>query len=162
MVASFSISILSAMHFKIHQKKTLLDSYHISVLLLSLFVFFGCAGTGGRSDPVVRLSCSTPSIPCVFRASTVEQCLATSPCCPACNFRFEIPGPQPSGTMECHLDAHTRCDTGEEPSGDGSVMGGVILYFCFTVLFLSRGRCWICMRLNASFRLFLPAVFCIM
>eukprot|EP00037_Helgoeca_nana_P004145 m.43508 g.43508 ORF g.43508 m.43508 type:complete len:541 (-) comp14747_c0_seq1:524-2146(-) len=58
----------------------------------------------GSQDPVVELSCTTPSgIRCVFRESVVRRCLQSCPKCPTCAFQFAIPGPQPTGTLtvEC-------------------------------------------------------------
>lgn len=106
--------------------ESVLENDHVSAVKIVAHYLctangFVCWHAGGGSDPVVRLSCSSPSIPCVFRASTVAKSLAASPCCPACNYRFEIPGPQPSGTMDCHLEPHMRCDTGNEQPGNGQV-----------------------------------------
>lgn len=54
----------------------------------------------GSQDPVVELSCTTPSgIRCVFRESVVRRCLQSCPKCPTCAFQFAIPGPQPTGTL---------------------------------------------------------------
>ena len=57
-------------------------------------------GQGGDDEPVVRLKCSTTQIPCVFRASLIQQCLSASNGeCPTCKYKYNTPGPQPSGTL---------------------------------------------------------------
>ena len=38
----------------------------------------------GTVVPVVRLSCSSSTNPCIFRMDTLEKCLASNPSCPTC------------------------------------------------------------------------------
>jgi deltex-like protein len=64
----------------------------------------------GIAEPVVRLCCSTPQMPCVFQKNTIEQCLATNPTCPSCGKQFEIPGAQPSGSMTISLEQGVPCE----------------------------------------------------
>ena len=64
----------------------------------------------GTVVPVVRLSCSSSTNPCIFRMDTLEKCLASNPSCPTCGQRFAIPGAQPSGTMDLSLHHDLHCD----------------------------------------------------
>mmetsp|Transcript_99249 Transcript_99249/g.283929 ORF Transcript_99249/g.283929 Transcript_99249/m.283929 type:complete len:504 (-) Transcript_99249:207-1718(-) len=63
----------------------------------------------GTMIPVVRLSCATPSIDCVFRQDVIESSLKSNPQCPKCSYRHTMPGSQPSGTMRVKR-TRTRCE----------------------------------------------------
>jgi deltex-like protein len=64
----------------------------------------------GTDEAVVRLSCHTAAIPCVYRRRTAEQALAAgNGRCPSCNFQYSLPGPQPSGTLTVH-DGGPPCE----------------------------------------------------
>eukprot|EP00038_Savillea_parva_P029698 m.72893 g.72893 ORF g.72893 m.72893 type:complete len:352 (+) comp8806_c0_seq2:73-1128(+) len=57
-------------------------------------------GPGDDSEPVVELSCSTPTMRCVYRQSFIEKALDSNPTCCSCGFKFPTPGPQPEGRMK--------------------------------------------------------------
>mmetsp|Transcript_99251 Transcript_99251/g.283941 ORF Transcript_99251/g.283941 Transcript_99251/m.283941 type:complete len:309 (-) Transcript_99251:887-1813(-) len=44
----------------------------------------------GTMIPVVRLSCATPSIDCVFRQDVIESSLKSNPQCPKCSYRHTV------------------------------------------------------------------------
>ena len=81
-----------------------------------------CEALGDGSDgvAVVRLSCSTEAIPCVFREDSITPSLAASAECPSCHHLFPIPGPQPSGTMAVAFDSHAKCEGFEGPRSGGT------------------------------------------
>jgi deltex-like protein len=66
-------------------------------------------GPGGEDSPVVRLSCDTESIRCIFRVEFINQALSASACCPHCKFTFCVPGPQPSGALQVSTLPHQHC-----------------------------------------------------
>jgi len=58
-------------------------------------------GDGNDDEPVVELSCSTPSgTPCIFRRKYIVQFLDASPKCPNCGHLYQISGTQPPGMLD--------------------------------------------------------------
>lgn len=66
-------------------------------------------GNGNDEEPVVKLSCSTDTMPCIFRQSFISKALSSSTCCPNCKFSFHVPGPQPSGEMTVDYMTNRDC-----------------------------------------------------
>ena len=65
---------------------------------------------GEDDEVVVRLPCQTGATCCTFNVSTLEQAFASSNACPSCGTKYELPGPQPTGTMDSMVDDDSDCD----------------------------------------------------
>jgi len=78
-----------------------------------------CTDLGDAGEAVVRLPCHTAAVSCTFNQAPRVSSYASSNACPSCGTKYELPGPQPSGTMDAHTDPTIPCDG--HPS-DGTII----------------------------------------
>ena len=79
---------------------------------------------GEEDEEVVRLPCHCEggAVSCIFNKGTVEQAFQSGqPACPVCGTKYGLPGPQPTGRMECTLEPNAPC-AGHEHTAQGSLV----------------------------------------